>query len=444
MLTKSSSAISALERPRPASASTSRSRSVSTARAVVVDGPGPLGARREVRDQLAGDPGRQERLALGDHRMACEQVGRLRVLEQEPAGAGSQRLEHVLVEVERREHQHPGARAGGVVGDASGGLDPVHVGHADVHQHDVGVVAGGQVDGLAAGGGLTHDLDAGIVLEEHGEAAPYECLIVGDEHADHRAAASVGVRQLGRHSEAAPGRGPVDERASVELDALAHARPGRDRRRCDPSPDAAPRPSSVISSSIVVGAVADLHLRRGPARRASPRWSAPPGRCGRRPGRGPSGSATRSPSIVTCTSTPVLSTELTSDPRSSSDGRRGEVGRRPVVLGPQHAEQAAHLVERLPAGGVDRLEHRPGLVGALVDHVGRDARLHRHDAHRVGDDVVQLAGDAQPFLGHGPLGISVALPRRPRRLGARAARCRPAGPARSDRWRRRSRTRPGW
>ena len=35
--------------------------------------------------------------------------------------------------------------------------------------------------------------------------------------------------------------------------------------------------------------------------------------------------------------------------------------------------------------------------------------LHGDHAHRVGEDVVQLAGDAQPLLGDGPPGLLLAL-----------------------------------
>ena len=54
------------------------------------------------------------------------------------------------------------------------------------------------------------------------------------------------------------------------------------------------------------------------------------------------------------------------------------------------------------------------------------AGLHRDDAHRVRDDVVQLAGDAQPLLGHGPAGLflPVALERVRRGPGAPPSRAR--------------------
>ena len=71
-------------------------------------------------------------------RTACTRILAADVLQQEAAGAGPQRVEHVLVEVERREddHLHRVVHVGS--GDAPGRLDAVAAGHADVHEHDVG------------------------------------------------------------------------------------------------------------------------------------------------------------------------------------------------------------------------------------------------------------------------------------------------------------------
>ena len=56
------------------------------------------------------------------------------VLEDEPARAGFERFVHVFVEVEGREDQD----SCGAIGreDASCRLEPVGLGHADVHQDD--------------------------------------------------------------------------------------------------------------------------------------------------------------------------------------------------------------------------------------------------------------------------------------------------------------------
>ena len=64
-------------------------------------------------------------------------------------------------------------------------------------------------------------------------------------------------------------------------------------------------------------------------------------------------------------------------------------------------------VERLVVR--DRFERLLRLGGIGVDHVRADTRLHRDDAHRVRDDVVQFLRDAQALVGDRPLGLFVAL-----------------------------------
>lgn len=72
-----------------------------------------------------------------------------------------------------------------VGGDQAGGLDAVEVGHADVHDHDVGAGAAGKPDGLAAGAGLADDRHVGGGLDEHREGLPDQGLVVGEQYADH-------------------------------------------------------------------------------------------------------------------------------------------------------------------------------------------------------------------------------------------------------------------
>ena len=90
-------------------------------------------------------------------------------------------------------------------------------------------------------------------------------------------------------------------------------------------------------------------------------------------------------------------------------------GHRPAVVGgivvaAQHAEHLAQLVHRLAAGALDVGEQVLGGVrpGRQVAAGGR--RLDHHHADRVGDDVVQLAGDARPLLGDPLAGEDLPLP----------------------------------
>ena len=81
-----------------------RSREVRTRRAR------RLGGRRaggEALDQPRVTDGREQRAAVRDHADRGDQLLLGRVLEQEAARPGAQRLVDVLVEVERGQHEHP-------------------------------------------------------------------------------------------------------------------------------------------------------------------------------------------------------------------------------------------------------------------------------------------------------------------------------------------------
>src|SRR6266540_4505954 len=95
------------------------------------------GAAGELFDQAAGDRWGEQRFALGDGADGVGELFGADVFEEEAAGAGFHRVVDVFVHVEGCQHQHPGRLR---VGDqAAGRFEPVQLGHADVHQHDVGL-----------------------------------------------------------------------------------------------------------------------------------------------------------------------------------------------------------------------------------------------------------------------------------------------------------------
>ena len=68
-----------------------------------------------------------------------------------------------------------------------------------------GLQRAGEGDGLSAVGGLAHDLDAGLGVEDHPQAGADDLLVVGDDHADHAPfLGSVAVT-----SQPPPGLGPA-------------------------------------------------------------------------------------------------------------------------------------------------------------------------------------------------------------------------------------------
>jgi hypothetical protein len=79
-------------------------------------------------------------------------------------------------------------------------------------------------------------------------------------------------------------------------------------------------------------------------------------------------------------------------------GRARRRGR--LVLRAQDAERRAQVGERLAGHPLDLLQRAARALGLTVDEVGRHAGLHVDRDHRVGDDVVELARDAQALLPH--------------------------------------------
>src|SRR6266550_908636 len=97
-----------------------------------------LGPSGELGDEPASDARREQRLARGHRAQRADQLGGLGVFDQEAGRACAQRLEDVLVELERRQDDHPDVHQPLVRGNGAGGREAVRARHPDVHQHDVG------------------------------------------------------------------------------------------------------------------------------------------------------------------------------------------------------------------------------------------------------------------------------------------------------------------
>ena len=147
--------------------------------------------RGESLDQAAGDRRREQSVSLAD----CEHSGRKllgwQVLEEESAGTGLERVVYVFVKVERGEDHHANAGGGRVGQDQARRLDAVEVGHADVHQDDIGGEPFRPDDRLGAIGRLAHHLHTRLPFQDQPESAPDQLLVIGDQDAHrHRAAAA--------------------------------------------------------------------------------------------------------------------------------------------------------------------------------------------------------------------------------------------------------------
>ena len=99
--------------------------------------------------------------------------------------------------------------------------------------------------------------------------------------------------------------------------------------------------------------------------------------------------------------------------RADVPQRRLRRERELLVLAAEHAEQPADLGQRLAAARLDGQEGVAGADGVALGEPARPGGLHDHRAQRVGDDVVQLAGDPRALLlgsRGGPLGALVLEP----------------------------------
>ena len=127
--------------------------------------------------------------------------------KHEPAGAGGEGVEHVLVELEGGDDDDARSLVADG-GDLTGGLDAVHVGHLDVHEDHVWSGPTSGVDGFQPCRGLADDLDVVGLAQDHAETSPDEVVIVGEQDPDHLAATpSTGMWAVTRNPP--PSRGPA-------------------------------------------------------------------------------------------------------------------------------------------------------------------------------------------------------------------------------------------
>ena len=194
-------------------------------------------------------------------------------LSRNPVAPGAQRVEDVLVEVERGEHHHLD-RVGPERDDTPGRLDAVKPGHPHVHQHDVGPRPCHLADRGDAVPGLADHLEVGLGLDEHADTRRTSVWSSAT-----RTRIVIGLPAARRGPRIPRRDGGLLDAAAEQLSALGQA-----RSRACPAPTAAPRRSLAGGRGVVLHhqaesavEVAERHAGRGGAayRRAlvSPSWT---------------------------------------------------------------------------------------------------------------------------------------------------------------------------
>ncbi len=130
----------------------------------------------------AGHGRSEQSIAPGDDPDGQDQLIRPDVLQKKTAGPRTQRLDHVLVDIERREDQNPGRLVLGC--QDPGGLDPIQDGHPDVHEDHVRSKASGLLDRLRSIRGLADEIYVLLRPECHVEGSSHERLVIRDQDPD--------------------------------------------------------------------------------------------------------------------------------------------------------------------------------------------------------------------------------------------------------------------
>ena len=227
------------------------------------------------------------------------------------------------------------------------------------------------------------------------EARPDEALVVAEQDADHSG-------RRARTAKPPPSRGPVsssppktDTRSCMPSEPVPRA-----ARRCRrPRRRRAPRPRRGRA-----GSAGGTCARAGPACLSAFVNASCTIRYADRST--PGGSSRLSPSTVTSTGSPASRIFAA---RTSTCARLG-CGASAISSPSSRRTPSSRRISASAAGrgGLDRIDRAARVVGRVVERVTRAACLEDDHAHRVRDDVVELAGDPRPLLGH----------RRPRTLVA--------------------------
>ena len=133
--------------------------------------------------KLEGDVGGEVAFAAVDGADGVDQIFKVGVFEDVASGSGLEAPVDVFVGVVGGDDDDVGVGTGFT--DAADGIDAFQVGHAQVHQGDIGLVLLMQLDGFKAVAGLGDDLEVVLEGEDGDDALADDAVVFGNENGDH-------------------------------------------------------------------------------------------------------------------------------------------------------------------------------------------------------------------------------------------------------------------
>jgi hypothetical protein len=108
---------------------------------------------------------------------------------KKPLAPGPEGAQHVLIGVERGQHDDLGRV--GASAEQFGGGEAVDLGHPDVHEHHVRRIPVDRSEHLGPIGRLSHHVHVGRGVEDHRDRRPYQRIVVDDD--DRKVAGNVSL-----------------------------------------------------------------------------------------------------------------------------------------------------------------------------------------------------------------------------------------------------------
>ena len=139
-----------------------------------------------------------EGIAIGHRANGTNDVVGLGILQHEATSPSLQSIVHVFIDVERGKHEHARSRKRGFRDDLARGGDAVFQGHANIHEHHVGMQFHGAVVRGDAVVGLAHHLHVIVRGNDQAEAVAHQVLVVNDENGHVTRVVERSFRQTGR------------------------------------------------------------------------------------------------------------------------------------------------------------------------------------------------------------------------------------------------------